>query len=52
LNSRGFFAVRNVVGEEHNEIWEMQGGTVGKAYGIASPQEGMAFIQKNVKVER
>ncbi|MNG36070.1 hypothetical protein D3C84_1229830 [compost metagenome] len=36
----------------HNAIWELQGGTVGKANGIASPEEEMKFIQENYDVEQ
>jgi hypothetical protein len=35
----------------HNAIWSLQGGTVGKANGIASPEEEMEFIQENFDVE-
>jgi hypothetical protein len=35
----------NIVAE-HNEIWEMKNGTVGKAYGILSPSEEQALIKE------
>lgn len=35
----------------HNAIWSLQGGTVGKAVGAASPEEEMKFIQENFDVE-
>ncbi|KHE67498.1 DUF6241 domain-containing protein [Halobacillus sp. BBL2006] len=31
--------------EDHNRIWRLQNGTVGKASGILSPEEEAAFIQ-------
>lgn len=36
----------------HNAIWELQGGTVGKANGKASPEEEMEFIQENYDVKQ
>jgi hypothetical protein len=36
----------------HNAIWSLQGGTVGKAYGVASPEEEIKFIQENFDVEK
>ncbi|WP_179292628.1 DUF6241 domain-containing protein [Bacillus sp. 7884-1] len=35
----------NIVAE-HNEIWKMKNGTVGKAYGILSPSEEQALIKE------
>ncbi|WP_045522770.1 DUF6241 domain-containing protein [Neobacillus niacini] len=36
----------------HNEIWDLQGGTIGRAYEIASPEEEMEFIQENFDVKQ
>ncbi|MBV7509293.1 hypothetical protein KW850_29395 [Bacillus sp. sid0103] len=36
----------------HNAIWSLQGGTVGKAFGVASPEEEMEFIQENYDVKQ
>ncbi|WP_100012138.1 DUF6241 domain-containing protein [Lentibacillus sediminis] len=33
------------VDEDHNVIWEMQGGTVGRATGILSPEEEQEYLQ-------
>ncbi|MFP5116441.1 DUF6241 domain-containing protein [Bacillaceae bacterium C204] len=41
----------NVV-SNHNAIWSLQGGTVGKAIGAASPEEEMEFIQENFDVKQ
>jgi hypothetical protein len=38
----------NIV-EDHNYFWQLQGGNVGKAYGMLSKKEEEAFIQKNFK---
>ena len=35
----------------HNAIWSLQGGTVGKAVGAASPKEEIKFIQENFDVK-
>ncbi|WP_280771990.1 DUF6241 domain-containing protein [Salipaludibacillus daqingensis] len=32
------------VDEDHNDIWRLQGGTIGKATGILSNQEEQEFI--------
>jgi Na+-transporting methylmalonyl-CoA/oxaloacetate decarboxylase gamma subunit len=32
---------------DHNFFWELQGGTVGKAYGVLSPTEEKEFIKNN-----
>lgn len=34
------------IDEEHNEIWELQGGNVGRATGILSYEEELEFIKK------
>jgi hypothetical protein len=36
----------------HNAIWSLQGGTVGKAVGTASPEEEMKFIQEHFDVKQ
>lgn len=33
--------------EDHNAIWDLKGGTVGKATGVLSPQEEERYIEKN-----
>ncbi|WJH37105.1 DUF6241 domain-containing protein [Paenibacillus sp. CC-CFT747] len=33
--------------KDHNYFWTLQGGTIGKATGIASPEEEKAFIAEN-----
>ncbi|MBS4206555.1 DUF6241 domain-containing protein [Bacillus sp. FJAT-50079] len=38
------------VDKDHNAIWELQGGTIGKAYGILSPEEEKAFIRKHFNI--
>lgn len=45
---KGFFV--NVV-YAHNAIWGLQEGTVGRAYGNASPEEELEYIQKNFRVK-
>lgn len=35
------------IDKDHNTIWDLQGGTIGKATGIATPKEEMAFNEKN-----
>lgn len=42
----------NYVVMNHNAIWELQGGTVGKAYSQAYPEEEMEFIQENYDVKQ
>ncbi|MDW0118730.1 DUF6241 domain-containing protein [Sporosarcina thermotolerans] len=37
--------------KEHNIIWEMQSGTIGRAYGVLSYEEELEFIQKHFNVE-
>jgi capsular polysaccharide biosynthesis protein len=39
---------------EHNAIWKLQGGTVGKATGLSSTHEEKEFIEQNfnIKIER
>jgi len=39
------------IDEDHNYFWKLQGGTVGKAYGILSEQEEEEFIKNNYKEE-
>ncbi|UTR10056.1 DUF6241 domain-containing protein [Evansella sp. LMS18] len=34
------------IDHHHNEVWEIQGGTVGKAYGILDPAEEWQFIEQ------
>ncbi|UYL93873.1 hypothetical protein PK21_gp30 [Geobacillus phage vB_GthS_PK2.1] len=31
--------------EDHNAIWELQGGTIGKAYGVQTKEEEQEFIK-------
>ena len=31
--------------DDHNAIWNLQGGTIGKAYGILTPEEEKAYIE-------
>ncbi|MDN3019749.1 DUF6241 domain-containing protein [Paenibacillus sp. BSR1-1] len=40
------------VDEDHNEIWDLQEGTVGKAKRIASSKEERDFIEENFKVKQ
>lgn len=35
------------VDEQHNDVWNMQGGTIGKATGILTKQEENEFIDQN-----
>lgn len=35
----------SAVDKDHNDIWELQGGTVGKATGIMSEEEEKAYIE-------
>ncbi len=37
---------------DHNDIWALQGGTVGEATGIASTAEEKDFIEKNFTVKQ
>ncbi|WP_281357898.1 DUF6241 domain-containing protein [Sporosarcina jiandibaonis] len=37
------------VDKDHNTIWKLQGGTIGKAYGIMSEEEERWFVIKNFK---
>ncbi len=39
----------NQVDKDHNAIWKLQGGSIGKAYGIMSAEEERWFIIKNFK---
>ncbi|MBM7702113.1 DUF6241 domain-containing protein [Metabacillus iocasae] len=39
------------IDKDHNAIWKLQKGTIGKAKGILSLEEEKEFIQENVKVE-
>jgi hypothetical protein len=41
----------NVV-QAHNTIWDLQGGSIGKAYEKASPEEEMKFIEENFHVKQ
>nr|WP_238482656.1 DUF6241 domain-containing protein [Lederbergia galactosidilytica] len=34
------------VDKDHNAIWQLQGGTIGKATGILSPEEEETFLQE------
>ncbi|UDY80692.1 PRK06770 family protein [Geobacillus phage GR1] len=34
---------------DHNYIWNWQGGTIGKAYGLMTPEEEIEFIENNFK---
>jgi hypothetical protein len=34
---------------DHNYIWNWQGGTIGKAYGLMTPEEEIKFIENNFK---
>jgi hypothetical protein len=35
---------------DHNFVWKLQGGTVGKATGLLSPEEEQAYIQEQMPV--
>jgi hypothetical protein len=37
------------VAQDHNSLWKMQGGTIGKAYGTMSAEEERIFIENNFK---
>ncbi|MDQ0162095.1 DUF6241 domain-containing protein [Aeribacillus alveayuensis] len=36
--------------QDHNEIWRLQGGTVGKATGVLTKEEEEAYLEKYKKV--
>lgn len=38
--------------EVHNTIWEWQGGTIGKAYGLMSPEEEREYLESQRKKGR
>lgn len=38
------------VDKDHNIIWNMQSGTIGRAYGIMSAEEERAFIKKHFNI--
>jgi hypothetical protein len=40
------------VDDDHNQVWNLQGGTVGKAVGISSVDEEREFIEKNFKIKQ
>ncbi|MEH7544297.1 MULTISPECIES: DUF6241 domain-containing protein [Bacillaceae] len=40
------------VDKDHNKIWSLQGGTVGKAVGILSAEDEKKYIEANFKVEK
>lgn len=33
--------------KDHNEIWNLQGGTIGKAIGVLTPEEEKQYLQTN-----
>ena len=37
------------IDDDHNFIWKLQGGSIGKAYGIMTEEQEKEFIQKNFK---
>ena len=39
----------NTVSQDHNSLWSMQGGTIGKAYGTMTAEEERIFIENNFK---
>ena len=39
----------NTVARDHNSLWSMQGGTIGKAYGTMTAEEERIFIENNFK---
>lgn len=39
------------VDQDHNSIWNLQGGNVGKATGILSAEEEKTFIEKHYNIE-
>ncbi|WP_148955124.1 DUF6241 domain-containing protein [Bacillus sp. P14.5] len=40
------------VDHDHNEVWSLQGGTVGAAKGILAPQEEEAYLNKQKREKR
>jgi len=40
------------VDKDHNKIWNLQGGTVGKAVGILSAEDEKKYIEANFKVKQ
>ncbi|MCM3729385.1 DUF6241 domain-containing protein [Neobacillus cucumis] len=40
------------VDRDHNKIWNLQGGTVGKAIGILSAEDEKKYIEANFKVKQ
>ena len=39
----------STVAEDHNSLWELQDGTIGKAYGTMTEEEELEFIKNNFK---
>ena len=37
----------NSIAQDHNSLWEMQDGTVGRAYGTMTAEEERKFIENN-----
>lgn len=37
------------VDQDHNRIWQLQGGTIGYAQGIMTPEQEEAYVKKNFK---
>ena len=42
----------STVDKDHNKIWNLQGGTVGKAVGILSAEDEKKYIEANFKVKQ
>ncbi|MEH7118522.1 DUF6241 domain-containing protein [Neobacillus vireti] len=42
----------STVDKDHNKIWNLQGGTVGKAVGILSAEEEKAYIEEHFRVKQ
>ncbi|TKC13791.1 DUF6241 domain-containing protein [Robertmurraya kyonggiensis] len=40
------------VDHDHNQIWDLQNGTIGKATGILSTEEEKAFIEEHFDIEQ
>lgn len=40
------------VDHDHNQIWDLQNGTIGKATGILSAEEEKAFIEEHFDIEQ
>lgn len=40
------------VDHDHNKIWDLQNGTIGKATGILSTEEEKAFIEEHFDIEQ